>query len=99
MLAEDIAAYFDTGMATAATLGGAAVSVILDTPAATLLGGEVIAAEPQAVLPTASVPPSPAGQLLHVPAGTGAGTYRVREHLPDGTGISTLTLTRVGPAA
>lgn len=73
------------------TLAGAPVRVIFDAAGAgNLQGVGMIAADPQVTVPTACVPASPHGAALIVPQGR----YVVREHLPDGTGMSVLTLTR-----
>ena len=87
---EDLTPYFaDFGVD--GTLHGAAVRVIFDAAVAPQLGGAgMLAAGPQAQIATASVPASPAGKVLVIPAGT----FTVREHLPDGTGLSVLTLTK-----
>ena len=66
----------------AATLAGAAVR------------GITIEA-PQVQIATAQVPAAYKGATLVIAAGRGAGTYKVREHLPDGTGMSLLSLTEV----
>ena len=74
------------------TLDGQAVRGIYDAPAELAFGGNgaVAATEPQFVLPTVQVPGSPYGKALVVPTGT----FSVREHQPDGTGVSLLLLTR-----
>lgn len=73
-----------------AVLAGAPVKVIFDAPASNDLG--ITRAEPQVQIATASVPASVLNAALVVP---GQGTFKVREHLPDGTGWSLLVLTRV----
>lgn len=74
------------------TLDGQAVRVIFDAAATVGLGSPGIAAsDPQVTLPTASVPAAVHGKLLDLPT---RGTFRVREHQPDFTGLSVLTLTR-----
>lgn len=76
----------------AGTLDGAAVRGIYDAPALMQGMGEiaVTAAEPQFQLPTAQVPVTVFGKVLAIPQGT----FSVREHLPDGTGMSLLLLTK-----
>lgn len=89
MFADDTALFFaDFGVE--ATLDGAAVRVIFDAQADELLGGGIVAQQPQAHIATASVPADPEGLLLVLPQGT----FSVRTHLPDGTGLSVLHLTR-----
>lgn len=78
-----------------ATLAGVAVRVIFDGPGAVLAG--ITAETPVVQIASASVPASSQGALLVIATGQGAGTYKVREHLPDGTGLSLLALTRVSP--
>lgn len=69
------------------TLAGAPVRVIFDDPGATAGGMSV--REPQAQLPTADVPAEYYEAALEIPQGS----FKVREHLPDGTGWSVLLLT------
>jgi hypothetical protein len=78
------------------TLGGAPVRGIYDGPGATAsLGGmAAVATDPQYQLPTAQVPASSYGATLVILTGLGAGNYKVREHQPDGTGMSLLLLTK-----
>jgi hypothetical protein len=52
-------------------------------------GAGAAATDPTFELPTASVPATAYGATLVVPS---EGAFIVREHLPDGTGISVLTL-------
>lgn len=87
-LTEDLSV-FSADFGVDATLDGAAVRGIFDAPAAVTVGNGAAAVEPQFQLPTSSVPASPFGKTLTVPQGT----YTVREHLPDGTGMSLLLLT------
>lgn len=89
----DLAAVFLTDFGVAATLAGRDVRVIFDNAGANAAGMTV--QEPQVQIATASVPNPVHGQLLVVPQGTGYGNYTVREHIPDGTGMSLLILTRV----
>lgn len=79
-----LADYGDEGL-----LDGAAVLGIYDEPAGNELGG-IAGTEPQYQLPTAQVPASPMGKPLVIPQGN----FLVREHLPDGTGMSLLLLTK-----
>ena len=55
---------------------------------ASLGQAEAAATEPQLELPTASLPTAPVGRTLVIPQGT----FVVREHIPDGTGMSVLLL-------
>ncbi len=88
--AEDLAPFF-ADFGDAATLAGAAVRVIFDGPGG-VQGGMTIEA-PQVQIATASVPAAYKGAALVIATGRGAGSYKVREHLPDGTGMSLLSLT------
>lgn len=90
--AEDLTPYF-ADFGDDATLDGVAVRGIFDEPAITpgLAGIAVGATEPQFQLPTASVPDAIYDLALVVP---GQGSFTVREHLPDGTGMSLLLLQR-----
>lgn len=72
------------------TLAGQPVRVIFDAPYELALVGEVgqASAAPQCRLPTAQVP-----AVVHLQALVLArGSFRVREHQPDGTGVSLLIL-------
>lgn len=89
-LAEDLSVFFDE-FAVDGTLAGESVRVIYDATPDQLLGGVGMAApQPQVQIATASVPADVEGDTLVVPAGT----FTVREHIPDGTGMSLLMLTR-----
>ena len=82
---ESLSPFFnDFGVS--ATLNGAAVTGIFDEAGNTDIG--VAAVQPVFTLPTASVPASPYGKTLTI----GARSFTVREHQPDGTGMSTLVL-------
>jgi hypothetical protein len=72
------------------TLAGQAVRGIYEVPVARDGIGDVLAlaAQPQFTLATASVPANPFGAALVIPQGS----FTVREHLPDGTGLSVLLL-------
>lgn len=74
------------------TLDGQAVRGIFDAPAATaqLSDAGISAAEPQFQLPTAQVPAAVFGKVLAL----AGGNFTVREHLPDGTGMSLLLLSK-----
>lgn len=90
--AEDLAPFF-ADFGEAATLAGVAVRVIFDGPGGQQSGMTIEA--PQVQIASASVPASYKGATLVISAGRGAGSYKVREHLPDGTGMSLLSLTEV----
>lgn len=80
-----------------ATLDGQAVRVIFDEPGGGQVYGEAGGAvnlEPQVQVATASVPADPYGKALVIATGRGAGSWTAREHLPDGTGLSLLLLTK-----
>lgn len=87
--AEDLTPFF-ADFGDAATLDGAAVRVIFDAPVEDqgLAGPGVLSAVPQAQIATASVPSGVEGLSLVVPAGS----YTVRQHIADGTGLSLLLL-------
>jgi hypothetical protein len=92
-MTEDLSVFFSTAeFATAATLGGVAVTGIFDNGySAGNVGGMGIAStQPTLTLPTASVPANPVG-LAAVVASV---TYTIAEHQPDGTGVSMLYLER-----
>ena len=88
--AEDLSLFFadfgDDG-----TLAGQPVRVIFDGPGSPqALGGVgMVAAQPSVTIATAQVPTSVFEAALVIPQGA----FTVREHLPDGTGMSTLLLT------
>lgn len=93
MFAEDLSTFFNPAeMADTVTLDSVAVSAIFDNGYALGSVGSMgmAGAQPSLTLPTASVPANPVGKLAVV----GVVTYRVAEHQPDGTGISTLILER-----
>lgn len=87
---EDLTLYFaDFGVA--ATLAGVPVRGIFDAAGGAHglgQGGGIVALEPRFTLPSADVPGAVFGATLAI----GAAGYTVREHLPDGTGVSTLLL-------
>lgn len=71
------------------TLAGQPVRVIFDEPADVQIGQRTV--QPQVQIQTAQVPASYLGAQLVCPQGT----FQVMDHLPDGTGMSLLLLTRV----
>lgn len=90
---EDLTPYF-ADFGEPGTLAGQPVRGIFDAPAAQQLGGVGMAAEPpQYTLPTAQVPAEPYGAALAL----ARGNYTVREHVPDGTGVSILLLSEAAP--
>lgn len=91
MFAENPALFFGA-FADNASLAGAPVRVIYDGEYAEALGlgGAAI----RVTLPSASVPAAWDGKPLQILTGQGAGNYTVRNHQPDGTGISVLDLER-----
>jgi len=95
MFTEDTSAFFNVAeFANAATLNGVAVSGILDAgfEDATLAGYGVAGSSPRFTLPASSVPAHPEGMTLVVSTGAAAGTYKVGNALPDGTGLVSLHL-------
>lgn len=91
MFAETLTQFFDAGeFAVTAKLAGVEVLGIFDNEydAAAIAVGDIAGSSPVFTLPTASVPPKPAGKLLVV----NGKTYKVVEHRPDGTGVSLLRL-------
>lgn len=90
--AEDLAPYF-ADFGEAGTLSGSSVRVIFDAAMEQQLpGAGIVSAQPQVQIATASVPASVDGASLVLTRGT----YTVREHIADGTGLSLLLLQ--GPA-
>jgi len=88
--AEDLSIYF-TDFGDDGLLAGQPVRVIYDAPFEQQLGGVgMAAAVPQAQIDTASVPAGVEGQPLVIPQGS----FVVREHIADGTGMSLLMLTK-----
>lgn len=79
---------------TEATLGGVAVTGILESgfEDATVAGFGVAGSSPRFTLAGASVPAKPEGLALVVTSGPGAGSYKVGNAYPDGTGMTTLHL-------
>ncbi|MEY5100688.1 MAG: hypothetical protein RJA36_3407 [Pseudomonadota bacterium] len=73
------------------TLAGEPVRVLFDAPVVNELGDiGVMAAQPQVIIATASLPVGAYGSTLVVPAGT----FTVREVESDGTGLSLVRLSR-----
>lgn len=87
MVVENFSAYL-RAWGVDGTLAGAPVRAIFDDPGATL--GGMAVREPQVQLPTASVPANVYDAALVIPQGS----FKVREHIPDGTGWSVLLLTK-----
>lgn len=86
MLTEDLSIFFaDFGVD--ATLAGAPVRGHFRAQGREGVGAS--GTDPTFELPTSAVPAAPYGAALVVP---GEGNFIVREHLPDGTGLSLLTL-------
>ena len=88
-LAEDTTQFFGA-FADDALLAGVPVRVIYDGAYAQAL--DIGASSPRVTLPTASVPPAWEDEALQVLTGQGVGHYKVRNHEPDGTGVSVLVL-------
>lgn len=85
---EDFSPFFaDFGVD--GTLAGEPVQVIFDEPGE--LQGEMRVRTPQAQIRSSQVPASYLGASLVIPAGS----FKVRDVEPDGTGLSLLLLTRV----
>ena len=94
-ISEDLSVFFDqTEFAISAQLGGQPVTGILTAgyAGASTEGFAAAGSSPEFTLPAASVPANPEGLLLSIPAGQGAGTYRIGLAYPDGTGLVTLHL-------
>lgn len=88
---EDLSPFF-ADFGDDATLAGVPVRVIFDEP-----GGDAVgmgAEYPQVQIASSSVPSDYAGAALVIGTGRGAGSWRVREHRPDGTGMSLLMLSQ-----
>ena len=95
MFTEDISQFFNVAeFASAATLNGVAVSGILDAgfEDPTLAGFGVVGSSPKFALPAANVPAHCEGMALVIASGLGAGTYKVAQCYPDGTGLAVLHL-------
>lgn len=95
MFAEDLTPFFAVAeFASAATLDGVSVTGLLDAgfEDPTLAGFGVVGSSPKFMLPAASVPAHPEGKALVIASGLGAGTYKVTQAYPDGTGITVLHL-------
>ena len=86
--AEDFAPYF-ADFGEDGTLAGVDVRVIFDARTdQQFVGAGALSAVPQVQIATASVPAAVEGAALEIPQGS----YTVREHIADGTGLSTLLL-------
>ena len=86
--AEDLTPLF-ADFGDAGTLAGQPVRVIFDAPVEDQLGGAgVLSSVPQVQIATASVPADVEGAALVIPQGS----YTVRQHVADGTGLSLLLL-------
>lgn len=93
--AQDLTPFFNASeFADSATLGAVAVLGIMDAgfEDATLAGYGVAGSSPRFTLPASSVPAHPEGMTLVVSTGAAAGTYKVGNALPDGTGLVSLHL-------
>jgi hypothetical protein len=88
---ENLSAFF-TDFGDDGLLAGTTVRGTYTGPTVTASLGEVgiDASEPQFELPTAMVPADSYGLHLVIPQGH----FTVRQHLPDGTGMSLLLLTK-----
>lgn len=94
---EDTAAFFNTAeFADTATLNSVAVRGIFDNDYGNASVGSAGMASslPAFTLPSADVPAAPVGKTLVVTSGWGAGSFKVAESHPDGTGITLLLLER-----
>lgn len=76
----------------AGTLAGAPISGMFDGPYAAGVGGAIAGALPQLALATSLVPAAWEGEALHITEGQGIGSYTIRNHQPDGLGMSILEL-------
>ncbi len=92
MFVEDTAPFF-ADFAVGATLDGVAVRGIFDADhvVAEVGGSGMAACAPAFTLPSAAVPDGFSGLPLALADGT---LWRIAEHHPDGTGLSTLLLER-----
>jgi len=94
---EDTAAFFNTAeFADTATLNSVPVRGIFDSAYDNAGVGMVgmASSQPAFTLPSADAPASSVGKTLVVTSGVGAGTYKVVEVHPDGTGFTLLLLER-----
>lgn len=95
MFTEDLTPFFSASeFATAATLAGVAVLGIMDAgfEDPTLAGFGVVGSSPKYTLASSSVPAHPEGLALVIGTGPLAGTYKVAQAYPDGTGVTALHL-------
>lgn len=81
MFAEDLSAFFDvaSGFAVVATVAGATCAVIYERAA--LVTDEQVLAEHSVLLPGTQA--AATGQTVLITSGPGAGTYRIRQVLPE----------------
>lgn len=94
-MTEDLSVFFNAAeFADTAILAGVTVTGILDSgyEDASLAGFGVAGSSPRFTLAAASVPAKPEGLILVVTSGPGAGSYKVGNAYPDGTGLTTLHL-------
>lgn len=82
--------------ALASLAGGPAIPVLFEAEYQTADGGEfgLAASRPAITLPTAQVPSPATGVSLDLQTATGTSAWRIAEHHPDGTGLSTLLIER-----
>lgn len=94
-LDEALAVFFNAEeFATAATLDGNAVTGIVTSGfiGASMDGFGTAGPSPEFLLPASSVPAQCEGKTLVIASGHAAGTYRIGNAYPDGTGLVTLHL-------
>lgn len=92
---ENFTPFFSTDeFAEQATLGGLPVKGILEPgfDDAPLAGFGVAGSSPRFTLPASSVPSRSEGLLLIIGSGPSAGSFRVANAMPDGSGLVTLHL-------
>ena len=95
MFPEDLLPFMNPDeFAVKATLDGVAVVGLLDSgfDNATLDGFSAVGSSPRFTLSAASAPTRTEGKALVIASGIGAGTYKVGNAYPDGTGLLTLHL-------
>jgi hypothetical protein len=96
---EDLTPFFNTSeFADTATIGVAVVRGILvpGYESATLEGfGVAAGTSPEFHLPCSEVPSKAEGKQLIVTTGAGAGSYRIGNVEPDGTGVCILKLIQI----
>jgi len=92
---EDFSGFFsDEEFAIGALLDGAPVTGMLKAgfAGASMEGFGTAGTSPEFVLPASSVPAGVEGKTFVISSGHAAGTYRVGNAYPDGTGLVTLHL-------